>query len=658
MVTPGGLARGRRLRVHHDGVQPGWRPKAAAAQSLTFTNGSSATARSRSTGSVTCRTCHSAPARPIVTSDGIVAGSGVLWNIARTGLTNSANLVAYGAVPVAGTGADPAGNLPVLWKASIGNSTKFNPPLAYDGRIYVGNYDGQILAFGPRSGASPLDRWCRRSQDTVLGSTSPDDGHVHSLGQRERHRSVDQHATSGASGAFTTPPLAAPVQLTSRGQLPVPVTLRSAACRRAAGHLDVDDQPRDRLGAGQRPRNTRGWPDRRDTASLNFGLQPIGGDAVDATVSFQNTSSSSVTVDSVNIESGSPAPFSIGILPEPLPTVAPKGTLSVPVVFTPPGTSGDFVQNFDDQLVLTTSAGKTTVPLEGSAAPSPQITISALQLDVGTVAIGQSGIVSFTVGNQGGTPLTITKSKPPTRAWLHSAHLATGGDGDPAHAKEIETVRFAPTRAGLASATWVINGNDTSGVQTITFTGTGAREQLIPSPLRPGWLLSGQATLADRYLQLTSTTPNSAGAAFWKTPVSPSGLRASFVASFAGGTAGDGLTFALAAANVVPSRPGAAVRASVSPGSTPWRWPSRRTRAATPSEWSSRPLGPGPSSGRKIVSTIPALRTSPAPGDHNVSQDVMTVAVDGFTVLAQSVTCRRLSTSVSPVGPARAPITS
>ncbi len=43
---------------------------------------------------------------PIVTSGGMVAGSGVVWNIARTGLTNAANLVAYGAVPVAGTSTD------------------------------------------------------------------------------------------------------------------------------------------------------------------------------------------------------------------------------------------------------------------------------------------------------------------------------------------------------------------------------------------------------------------------------------------------------------------------------------------------------------------------------------------------------------------------
>jgi hypothetical protein len=308
------------------------------------------------------------------------------------------------------------------------------------------------------------------------------------------------------------------------------------------------------------------------------------------------------------------------------------------VIFTPPGTSGDFVQNFDDHLVLTTSVGKTTVPLEGSAAPSPQITISALQLDVGTVAIGQSGIVSFTVGNQGGTPLTITKSKPPTARGFTALTSLHEGTVIAAHAQEIETVRFAPTRAGLASATWVINGNDTSGVQTVTFSGTGAREQLIPSPLRPGWLLSGQATLTGRYLQLTSTTPNSSGAAFWKTPVSPSGLRASFVASFAGGTAGDGLTFALAAANLFPSRPGAAGSGLGLAGIDAVAVALQTNSGGNAIGVVVSTLGTRTLKWQKIVSTIPALRTSPAQVTITLSQDVMTVAVDGFTVLAQSVT--------------------
>ena len=195
---------------------------------------------------------------------------------------------------------------------------------------------------------------------------------------------------------------------------------------------------------------------------MNFGVRPIGGGPIVATVSFQNTSTSSVAVDSLAMESGSPAPFSIRNVPHPLPNLAPQATLTVPVVFSPPRTSGDFVQNFADHLVVTTSAGKATVPLEGSAAPDPQISISSLSLNVGTVALGQSGTVSFTVGNAGGTPLTITQSKPPITRLFHGPHFARGGHDHPGPRDEDRgTVRFSPTRAGpTASATWLITGND------------------------------------------------------------------------------------------------------------------------------------------------------------------------------------------------------
>jgi hypothetical protein len=580
---------------------------------------------------------------PIVTSDGSLAGSGVVWDIARTGSGIGANLVAYGAVPVAGTSADPAGHLSVLWEASIGNSTKFNPPLAYDGRIYVGNFDGQIMAFGPRSGAPPLTGGAVEAYDTVLGTTSQRTATFTASGNVTVTGVSISTSTSGASGAFTTPPLAAPVPLTSGGQLAVHVTFDPQLVGGQQGTLTLTTN----LGTVSVPVGGRGIPEgvpiTATPPSLNFGLQPIGGDAVGATVSFQNTSSSSVTVDSVYIESGSPAPFSVGVLADPLPAIAAKGTLSVPVVFTPPGTSGDFVQSFNDHLVIATNAGEATVPLEGSAAPPPQIAISSLRLDVGTVAIGQSGIVSFTVGNRGGTPLTITKSKPPTASGFTAVTSLQEATVIPPHALRTETVRFTPAKAGRASATWVINGDDSSGVQTITFTGTGAREHIIPSPLRPGWNLSGRATLVDQDLQLTSVTPDAAGAAFWTTAVAPAGLRASFTATLTGGTGGDGLTFALVGAKAVPTGPGrdgpglglaglsaVAVALQTFPNT---QNPSSNAIGVVTSTSGARTLV-----WRTVANDIPALRTRPTHVTVTVSQGVMTVAVDGFTVVAQPVT--------------------
>ncbi|MGO8723883.1 MAG: choice-of-anchor D domain-containing protein [Acidimicrobiales bacterium] len=579
---------------------------------------------------------------PIVTSDGTVPGSAVVWNIARTGLTNQANLVAYGAVPVAGTGADPAGQLPMLWEASVGNSTKFNSPLAYDGRIYMGNYDGQILAFGPRDSAPPLTGTAVEAQDTVLGSSSQTTASFTASGDVTVTGVSISTSTSGASGAFTTPSLAAPMQLSAGGQLPLPVTFEPELVGGQQGTLTLTTN----LGSVSVPVSGRGIPEGAPIAptppSVNFGIRPIGGGAVNATVAFQNTSASSVTVSSVDVESGTRAPFSIGVLPKPLPVLAPQATLSVPVSFTPPRTSGDFVQNFNDHLVITTSAGKATVPLQGSAAPDPQIAISPLSIDVGTVAIGQSATVSFTVGNRGGTPLTINQSKPPISNGFSAVTTLKEATVIPAHVMDVETVRFSPRKTGTASATWLITGNDGSGPQTITFTGSGAEEHLIASPLRAGWSLSGDAKLAGPYLQLTSASPNGSGAAFFDTAVPPNGLRASFTATFKGGTGGDGLTFALVSASSIPAHPGAdgaglglaglpavAVALQTFPNA---QNPSGNAIGVVTSSAASRTLV-----WNKVDNSVPLLRSGATRVSVTVSQGVMTVVVGGFTVLTQLV---------------------
>jgi hypothetical protein len=579
---------------------------------------------------------------PIVTSDGTADGSAVVWAIVPTGVGNEANLVAYGAVPVAGTSADPAGSLPVLWQASVGNATKFNAPLANGQRVYVGNYDGQILAFGLRSAAPPVAGAAVEAPDTILGSISQTTATFTASASVTVTAVSVSTSTAGASGAFTTPPLATPTQLTAGIQLPVAVTFDPQIVGGQQGTLTLTTN----LGTVSVPVSGRGIPAGEPIAatppSVDFGIRPIGGTAVETTVSFENTSSSPVTIDSAYIESGAPKPFSVGALPNPRPALAPGSTLSVPVVFTPPGTSGDFVQSFSDHLVVTSSAGEMTIPLAGSAAPHPQIAISSLRLDAGTVAVGQSGLVSFTVANVGGIPLTITKSKPPISNGFTATTSLKEGTAIPAHTMRVETVRFSPARAGLASATWVINGDDNSGLQTITFSGTGAREEVIPSPLRPGWRLSGKATLAGRYLQLTPSIQNASGAAFWETPITPNGLRASFTASLTGGTGGDGLTFALVAAKAAPSHPGGVASglglAGLSAVAVALQTvPNAQNRSSNSIGVVTSIHGARTLAWLKVVNDIPPLLESPTQVTVSLLGDVMTVVVGGFTVLAERV---------------------
>lgn len=80
---------------------------------------------------------------PVVTSDGAVSGSALVWTIANVNdATGAGELRAYDPVPQNGA--------PTLrWSAGIGTLSKFAPPGIGYGRVYVGNRDGHVLSFGP-----------------------------------------------------------------------------------------------------------------------------------------------------------------------------------------------------------------------------------------------------------------------------------------------------------------------------------------------------------------------------------------------------------------------------------------------------------------------------------------------------------------------------
>lgn len=493
---------------------------------------------------------------PVVTSDGTEAGSAVVWDIVRLhSARDTAKLEAFGAVPVPGDASSPSGTLPLLFEASAGNSTKFSEPLVYDRRIYLANFDGQVRCYGRRRAAPPLAAAAVAEPDTVLGDTASASATITASGKVTVTGLSMTVSTPGAAGAFTAAPLAAPVHLRSGRSLSVPVTFAPQVVGGQQGTLTVDTSH----GTLAVPVSGRGVPEGVPIAAtppaVKFATQPIGGAAVSVDVSFENTSSAPLTVESVGIESGASAPFGVGTLPDPLPTLAAGASLTVPVQFTPPATSGDFVQHFSDHLVVDTTAGESSVPLAGAAAPPPELAISSLSVSVGTVAVGQSGIASFLVSNRGGTPLTITKSKPPVSGGLSAVTTLAEGTVIGAHRSVVETVRFSPLATGRAHATWVLNGSDSSGYRTVRISGTGADERVAPPPQSGSWSFSGSAVAAARGLVLTRADPRLAGASFLDHPVTTRRLRASFDLSLTGGPGRGGVTFALAA-GALPGAPG------------------------------------------------------------------------------------------------------
>src|ERR1035441_8933469 len=86
---------------------------------------------------------------------------------------------------------------------------------------------------------------------------------------------------------------------------------------------------------------------------VGFELQPIAGNTVSTPVTFTNMSMSPITVTGL---SGSVLPFPATNLPSTPTTLEPSGqaadSLTITVSFAPPGSSGDFVHEFNSVFTL------------------------------------------------------------------------------------------------------------------------------------------------------------------------------------------------------------------------------------------------------------------------------------------------------------------
>jgi hypothetical protein len=106
-------------------------------------------------------------------------------------------------------------------------------------------------------------------------------------------------------------------------------------------------------------------------------------------------------------------------------------------------------------IVTLSGGGGATVGVSGSAYPAPAISVTPASLDFGTVSVGATSDLTFTVQNTGGGTLSGTASV------AAPFSVVSGGSYDlAAGASQAVTVRYSPTGAGTHSG-------------TVTFTGGG-----------------------------------------------------------------------------------------------------------------------------------------------------------------------------------------
>ncbi|MGN6188773.1 MAG: Ig-like domain-containing protein, partial [Conexibacter sp.] len=369
---------------------------------------------------------------------------------------------------------------------------------------------------------------------------------------------------------------------------------------------------------------------------VSFGGTTVGGH-LSGSATFTNVGGAPLTINAVHLPS---APFGASGVPAVGSTIAPGASVTVTVTFDPTAEG-----TFSDAVGLDTTGGNDQVGLSGSAGSAGVLQVTPASTDYGAVTVGQSVTKSFTVSNAGGVPVTITKSKPPTGgAFAATTTLAEGTTINPGQTL-TESVTFAPNAVGALSGTWAINGDDSTGLHTVTFTGSGS----VPPPGAPSWTLNGVATLPSAgVLKLTGLTRSVAGSSFFATPLDSSRhLNVAFDATIGGGgtTGADGQTLVLADAAVAkPSAlgasggglgysgiPGIAValdtyKGAVDPSSNFVGIANGTNGAVDRLFWLA------------TSTTIPNLRTATRHVVVDVNAGVMTVKIDGVQYLSQAVT--------------------
>jgi hypothetical protein len=426
---------------------------------------------------------------PLVTSSGTTAGSAVVWVVYSNGPTGSGGqLRAYSATP---TGS----NLPLLFSARIGTATKFATPTAYEGRVYVGNRSGDLIAFGSSAGAplqaAPVELGSvevGEEDETTLAVSAAREvtftGPVTTSGER----SVSA-LEAGAGARKVNPKLktAGPTTIPSSGTTALASGVISVQQPRlgsaiAAGttvHLRVRFKP-DHAGpvvgivsihtsAGTRTVTLSGYGTKR---GLELSAQPLafgkvrtdaGGKALGLT--FSNSWDHPETLTGLRLPG---APYHVSGLPRVGTVLAPRQAITLSVLFDPARAG-----YYHSSLAIETNHGSVVLPASGTALTgAPRLAVSATRIDVGSVRVGQSKNATFYVRDAGTVPLTITRAIAPIGEFTAAVPLPEGITIESGLFAAV-TVTFRPTLRGPASGTYILNGNDNRGYVRVTFTGTG-----------------------------------------------------------------------------------------------------------------------------------------------------------------------------------------
>lgn len=423
----------------------------------------------------------------MVTSNGTSLGSPVVWVVYSSGPTGSGGeLRAYSGTP-------QGGNLPLLWMGSIGTASKFATPTAHEGRVYVGNRQGDLFAFG-NAASAPLQAKPLALGSVPVGSTRVFDltlsAHARlTLTGRVTIRGHEQIPSTEASVAAATvkSSTAGPSFIPPSGVADLPngvVTVRQPRIGSAipAGrhlHLRVRFSPTHagpviglitlRTSAGRRSFAFTGYATRPgllvSARPLHFRPLRTGAGGSALALTFSNTWNRPERLTRIRLPG---RPFYVSGLPRLGTVLAPRQSVTVSVSFRPRRHG-----HFHSRLTIGTNHGSVTLPATGEALTGhPRLSIAPVRLNFGDVPVGAAAVRTFTVGDSGDVPLEITRAIVPEEPFSAAIPLSAGITLERGVVARV-TVTFQPTRKGPASGVYIIDSSDGHGYYRVWLSGEG-----------------------------------------------------------------------------------------------------------------------------------------------------------------------------------------
>ncbi|HWX96416.1 MAG TPA: choice-of-anchor D domain-containing protein [Solirubrobacteraceae bacterium] len=389
----------------------------------------------------------------VVTSEGAASGSALVWIVwAPNGGGVGAQLRAYDPIPVEGK--------PVLrWSAPVGTSSKFAVPGVGAGRIYVGNREGKVMAFG-----SPVTPALTGSATTFPTTTEGSSSQKTLTLTATTNLTVNKLTPSSTQFTTGTTAPALPATLSAGQTIQIPVTFKptqpgpigaTLAVETTAGTVSFSLSGTGQAASAQLSINP---------VLVAFGGTTVGGE-LSGTATFSNVGAAPLTINAIKLPA---APFGATGVPTVGSTIEPGASVNVNVTFKPTAEG-----TFTSEIAMETTGGNGAIGLSGSAGAPGVLTIKSEQNEFGELEVGKSATKSFTVTNTGGTNVSVTKSKPPIGGGFTATTTLSEGTTIKPGETLTETVAFAPTAAGPATGAWLINGNDTTGLHEVKFSGTG-----------------------------------------------------------------------------------------------------------------------------------------------------------------------------------------